>query len=151
LIIRSVLKDAFVWLGGALATGVNKGGEFISSKIGQNNPVTVSDSTKSTLSNVKDKASQVVDVTGGLLMQLYRPVAEKTKELTEEISTKIDQSDNKCTSQIVNPIVLQQSKQLTVASWGAAGVAFEGLSTALGQVGTSIGTNTRSLVEKKYG
>ena len=119
-----------MWLGGAVATGVNKGGEYINSKINKGEDVQVSNSTKTTLTTVKEKAGQVVDVTGNLLMQLYRPVAQKTKDVTGDISTKIDQSDNK-SSKTFSLIVLQQGKSLTVATWGAASVALTGLGTAI--------------------
>lgn len=38
-----------------------------------------------------------------------------------------------------------------MATWDAFGNAFSGLGSALSTVGDSVGSNTRVIVEKKYG
>ena len=50
-----------------------------------------------------------------------------------------------------NILDLKTGKKLTVATWDALSNAVSGLGDALSQVGDSIGTNTRGVVEKKYG
>ncbi|KAM3135070.1 hypothetical protein pb186bvf_012894 [Paramecium bursaria] len=137
-----LLKQGFQFLGTAIASGINKGGEYISSKIDPGEQVEVKPETKSKYQDVKGKVSNAFEVTGNILSQLYKPVAEKTKELTNELGQKIDSSDS---------TILKQTKSLTVATWDAAGSALGGLGSALGTVGDSIGTNTKNIVQKKYG
>lgn len=85
-----------MWFGGFLANSINSGGQYLNSKVDQGQAVEVSDATKSKVSNFREKASQAFEVTGSALKYIYEPVAEKTKELTNNIAQKIDQSDSKC-------------------------------------------------------
>lgn len=43
----------------------------------------------------KQTASQTVTVAGTFLSQLFKPVAEKAKEIQKDMNKKIDESDNK--------------------------------------------------------
>ncbi|CAD8192157.1 unnamed protein product [Paramecium octaurelia] len=136
------LKKGFMFLGTMMATGINKGTQYLNDKIQPGQEVQVDPNTKTKLQATKEKVSEVFDVTGQYLGQLFKPVAQKTKELTNELGQKIDNSDSH---------ILKQSKQLTSATWDAAGTALSGLGTALCQVGSSIGNGTKQIVQKKYG
>lgn len=55
------MKQGFTWIGGLMAKGVNKGGEFIQQKIGSNNKeVKVSDSTKNKFDTIKSGTKKTV-------------------------------------------------------------------------------------------
>lgn len=46
---------------------------------------------------------------------------------------------------------LKDGREITVATWDALGNALSGLGKALSTVGDEVGTNTRVIVEKRYG
>lgn len=133
-----------------MALGINKGGEYLQSKIDKTEPVSVSQETKEKLTKTKTTISSTIDVTSTYLKQLLKPVAEKTMEIKKDINAKIDNSSNESII-IFKHIALKQGRTVTVATWDAAGNVFQGLGGALSSVGDSLGSNTRKVVEKKYG
>lgn len=139
----SLMKQGFSWLGGMMATGVNKSGQYIQSKINSNpKEKKVSDSTKSTFEQIKANTNQSIKVAGGIITQLVTPIAKFGNQVIEDVSKKIDNS---------NSDTLKSLKQVTKTTSNAMSEAFSGLSKGVKDVGNAMSTNTRGIVEKKYG
>ncbi|KAM3131427.1 hypothetical protein pb186bvf_016499 [Paramecium bursaria] len=136
------LKEGLTWIGEKVAAGVQAGGQYINSKVDKQEDVKVSDDTKIKYVAAKTTLSQTFDVAGDYLKQLFKPVAEKGAEFKKDLNEKIDKSENK---------TLKDGREITVATWDALGTALTGLGTALSQVGDQVSTNTKQIVEKKYG
>lgn len=83
----SLMKQGFSWLGGMMATGVNKSGQYIQSKINSNpKEKKVSDSTKSTFEQIKANTNQSIKVAGGIITQLVTPIAKFGNQVIEGTS-----------------------------------------------------------------
>ncbi|CAD8073181.1 unnamed protein product [Paramecium primaurelia] len=136
------LKEGFNWLGDKIAKGVAAGGEYINSKVEKKEDVEVKPETKIKVETAKSKFSQTVDVTGAYLKQLFTPVVQKGSEIKQDINKQIDNSDSQG---------LKEGREIFVATWDAMGTALTGLGSALSKIGDQIGTDTRAIVEKKYG
>lgn len=86
-----MLKTGFSMIGGVLATGINKGGQWLDGKIDKNeNPSKVSDETKGKLNTIKEKTTSTMKVAGFYLDKIFSPVAEYTNQVITDVSTKID-------------------------------------------------------------
>jgi hypothetical protein len=69
-----------------MATGIEKGGTYISSKVDKQEKVAVSTDTKVKYQTAKATASYTVDVTSAFLKDLFKPVVEKTIELKKDVN-----------------------------------------------------------------
>ncbi|KAL4496102.1 hypothetical protein ABPG72_015524 [Tetrahymena utriculariae] len=137
-----ILKNGFVWLGKTAATGVNKAGEYIGSKISSTKKVEVSQETKEKFQKIKDTTTKTVSVSAGFLSAVLEPMVDATSKYVKQINEKIDKGDNE---------TLKKIKKIGGATLDATTEALQGLGKGVCEVGKSIGDNTRNLVEKKYG
>lgn len=83
-----------------------------------------------------------MQVTTGFLSQLVSPIIQKSNQIIEEKSKQIDEGENQ---------TLKKAKVITKATGEALSEAFSGLILGAKQVGSALSTNTRQIVEKKYG
>lgn len=134
-----------------MAYGINKGGEFIQSKIEKSDDVQISQETKVKYQKTKSSITDTVDVTSNYLKQIFKPVVDKATELKKDLNNHIDKSNNDSRIIIHKNLALKQGKSFTVATWDATSNALSGLGSALSNIGDTLGTNTRNVVEKKYG
>jgi len=160
----SLLKEGFTWIGKVTASGVNKAGEYIESKITTTKKVEVSSETKEKFNKIKDTTKSTLKVTGEFFGAVLTPmVAATEKFVNSNINTnsflilmksnlffasflamndKIDQGNNE---------TLKKIKKVGNATLDATTEAFSGLTTGAKEIGKTIGDNTRTIVEKKYG
>jgi len=96
----------------------------LNEKVTPGEPIVISEETKAKYNSFKSGMNKGVDFAGDLLMKVYTPVSEKTKELKQIINTKIESSNNDGIIFICYCfVVLIKGKLLTVAAWDATGTA----------------------------
>jgi hypothetical protein len=138
----SLLKEGFTWIGKVTASGVNKAGEYIGSKITTTNKVEVSSETKDKFNKIKDTTKSTLKVTGEFFGAVLTPMVAATEKFVNTMNDKIDQGNNE---------TLKKIKKVGNATLDATTEAFSGLTTGAKEIGKTIGDNTRTIVEKKYG
>jgi len=77
----SLLKEGFTWIGKVTASGVNKAGEYIGSKITTTNKVEVSTETKDKFAKIKDTTKSTLKVTGEFFGAVLSPMVAATEKL----------------------------------------------------------------------
>jgi hypothetical protein len=136
------LKEGFTWIGKVTASGVNKAGEYIGSKITTTNKVEVSTETKDKFNKIKDTTKSTLKVTGEFFGAVLTPMVAATEKFVNTMNEKIDQGNNE---------TLKKIKKVGNATLDATTEAFSGLTTGAKEIGKTLGDNTRNIVEKKYG
>jgi hypothetical protein len=76
----SLLKEGFTWIGKVTASGVNKAGEYIGSKITTTNKVEVSSETKDKFNKIKDTTKSTLKVTGEFFGAVLTPMVAATEK-----------------------------------------------------------------------
>ena len=82
-------------MGGYIKTGVEKAGGYVETKIAQGEPTEVSENTKNKWQNIKTGTVNMFNVSSEYACKILNPVVTKAKQYSEDITKKINESDNK--------------------------------------------------------
>lgn len=138
----SFLNKAFTVIGGYVKTGIEKTGGFIEGKVAQGEPTDFSEDTKGKWENLKSSTSNIITVGSEYVGKILNPVVTKAKEYGDDISNKINQSNNKTVKYV---------KELGVVSGKAVSEAVDGLVKGGTEVTAELGSQSKKIIDKKYG
>jgi hypothetical protein len=79
-----------------MANGIDKGGDYVSSKIKDQETIEIPLQQKMGYQFAKAAASHTLTVAASNLKDLFKPVVDKTNEVKKDVNQKIDKSNNEC-------------------------------------------------------